>query len=466
MPALALSSASALRTGDSATRGGSCAHLFGLKYAVAKQLFTTASRILLEESNGIAKRIAEIVHAQRPTHRGAMGSSPQPTSPPTPGRPPAPPPQEILPNPDNRPRERILFPRGNGRTGRSMRMSSRKLNWVLGAGIAALSGMGACGGRTSGWEDQAAGVPGAGGTSGRGGTNSRAGTGQGGGSLPLGGGNAQGGKLGMGGWFGVAGSFAVGGAFPVAGGPNACQPSALFCEKNNLLQCSSDGSAASIWQECPDGTYCEAGARACSCAPERGDCDAKPGNGCETKIMTDRNHCGDCNSPCAKGLSCSDGACTGGYTFSGVATNVPIEKLAGWSQCFIGSYGDSVPISKVLASCTQAQLMMACRQAGSSTLQVAAYAPRNDVLFDTGPGNSVHNANGVGWYFSENESWGFAPLGAAVARGSCDVLQSLSSDSRLCWHTLGGGLDGGWRCGADTELNGSVAFERLLFQAP
>ena len=46
---------------------------------------------------------------------------------------------------------------------------------------------------------------------------------------------------------------------------------------------------------------------------------------------------------------------------------------------------------------------------------VAAHAPRTDVLFDTGTGNVPHDANGVGWYYNGNWSWGFAPQGATGA---------------------------------------------------
>jgi hypothetical protein len=39
-------------------------------------------------------------------------------------------------------------------------------------------------------------------------------------------------------------------------------------------------------------------------------------------------------------------------------------------------------------------------------------------------------------------------------------------DLRLCWHTNGSFLVGGWRCGANDFLNTSTAYERLIFEAP
>jgi hypothetical protein len=115
--------------------------------------------------------------------------------------------------------------------------------------------------------------------------------------------------------------------------------------------------------------------------------------------------------------------------------------------------------------------MMACRQKGSSTLAIAAYAPITDVMFDTGTGNTPHAANGVGWYFSGSKSWGFAPEGDTIERMTCDVQDSSigasggDGDKRLCWHTASDVLEGGWRCGRNDTLNSSVDFERLLFTA-
>ena len=88
-----------------------------------------------------------------------------------------------------------------------------------------------------------------------------------------------------------------------------------------------------------------------------------------------------------------------------------------------------------------------------------------DVLFDTGTGNRPHDANGVGWYFNPSHSWGFAPQGAAIDRDSCDVEDGSAADQRLCWNTVSGGLDPGYRCGADKDLNTSTTFERLVFHA-
>jgi len=41
------------------------------------------------------------------------------------------------------------------------------------------------------------------------------------------------------------------------------------------------------------------------------------------------------------------------------------------------------------------------------------------VLFDTRESDIPHDANGVGWYYGDNESWGFAKQGDAITRSSC-----------------------------------------------
>jgi hypothetical protein len=158
------------------------------------------------------------------------------------------------------------------------------------------------------------------------------------------------------------------------------------------------------------------------------------------------------------------------FTFSGVSTNVPISSLTGWTQCYSDTYGNSsTALSSINAQCSKAKLLLGCRPTGAPTLQVAAWAPRTDVLFDTGTGNVPHNANGVGWYFNGSWSWGFAPQGDAINRNSCDTVASsigggADGTLRMCWHTGGNNINAGWRCGTNDSIF-SGTFERLIFQA-
>jgi len=146
----------------------------------------------------------------------------------------------------------------------------------------------------------------------------------------------------------------------------------------------------------------------------------------------------------------------------GVLTNVPLNEQSGWEECWRSSYGtDGEPIADILATCDRAHLMMACRPVGATTLTVAAWAPRTAVTTDTGRGNMTTNANGVEWYFNDSYSWGFASGGDTVNRSSCDT-DNDNPELRLCWHTNAGSTQGGWRCGASTNLFDDT-WERLLF---
>lgn len=156
----------------------------------------------------------------------------------------------------------------------------------------------------------------------------------------------------------------------------------------------------------------------------------------------------------------------GVYRFSGIMQDLPILSLTGWRQCYTDLYADvGTTFATIRAACPGPNLLLGCRPTGAGTLRLAANAPRADVFFDTGTSDALHVANGVGWYFNDNFSWGFAPPAATVARDECDIVTSEDADKRLCWHTFAGAIGSGYRCG-DNDLNGSAAYERVIFEAP
>ncbi|MFN8641788.1 MAG: hypothetical protein U0802_09080 [Candidatus Binatia bacterium] len=121
--------------------------------------------------------------------------------------------------------------------------------------------------------------------------------------------------------------------------------------------------------------------------------------------------------------------------YYGVQTNVPESSLSGWSLCYSDTYANSgTSLATILAACDGPNLLLACRPVGSPDLSVLAHAPRPDVIFDTGASNTPHDANGVGWYYNDNYSWGFAPQGEPISRSSCDTY-NVGSDDRLCWRS-------------------------------
>jgi hypothetical protein len=268
------------------------------------------------------------------------------------------------------------------------------------------------------------------------------------------------------------------------GGCNVVCPSGQVCSNGVCgLQCSGGttkcgnlctntltdaANCGGCGNGCPSGQLCSNGSCNLFCFGGTTKC----GNACVI-TANDAANCGACGNACAGGAPCVNGSCQQSqlYTFSGVQNNVPIAQLTGWSQCYIDTYANSsTSLSTILAACSQSKLLLGCRTTGSSTLLVAANAPRVDVIFDTGTSNTPHNANGVGWYYNSSYSWGFAPQGDVITRNSCDTQDSILSPGvngglRLCWHTGNGLINTGWRCGMAADIFQS-SHERLIFQAP
>ena len=153
----------------------------------------------------------------------------------------------------------------------------------------------------------------------------------------------------------------------------------------------------------------------------------------------------------------------GGLEFEGVRNDVPPAEVEGWRQCHRSLYGQSgASIGNIVRDCDGDLVMYGCKQVNAVNWQVLAQGDRDAVFRDTGRGNAPTINNGVGWYFSDSYSLGFAPAGQAISRNSCDTQNGLPAQ-RICWHSGGGNMNGGWRCGANTGLNGNNAFERVIW---
>jgi len=197
----------------------------------------------------------------------------------------------------------------------------------------------------------------------------------------------------------------------------------------------------------------------------RGDLCEERGYGfCESgclDIQADPENCGRCEHRCNPGVECIDGFCGGLFVFEGIRQDIDEELLGGWRRCHQDTYADQGSLAQIQARCDGEYVMYGCRQVGSEEWALLAMGRREMVFRDTGPRNDLTRENGVDWYFSQQASIGFVPVGTGVERNTCDTLQ-IQAELRLCWHSNGGQISSGYRCGANS-LNGDRGWERGIF---
>lgn len=146
----------------------------------------------------------------------------------------------------------------------------------------------------------------------------------------------------------------------------------------------------------------------------------------------------------------------------GIVEDIDLDALFGWRLCYRGRYrDDGDDVDDILDECDGESLLLGCGRSGSPALELAAMADRDDVLYDCGDDEDCfHEANEVGWYYSDHWSWGFLPPDREVERNSCDT-EERDGHLRMCWHTESGELTEGYRCGnADDQAHG---YDRYVF---
>jgi hypothetical protein len=269
------------------------------------------------------------------------------------------------------------------------------------------------------------------------------------------------------------------------GDPNPCAPPNNPCQ----MGVCNENAKSCVTTLAPDGLACSTGnicrtAETCLVGMCQGGSGTNNGMAC------------DDGDGCTAGTTCANGSCTGAtstisvcmsgdnccpagcniqgdadclYWASGVQSNIPEASLQGWQKCWTATYAqDGMPtVAQVLNQCPKQKLLMACRQVGQPNWKLLAMGPRADVLFDCGQQtNCTKQSNGVGFYFNDSYSWGFAPGNEPVNRFSCDYNAGMQTvaDQRLCWHTSGQNMTTGYRCG-DNSLNFDSTWEKALYQA-
>ncbi len=124
---------------------------------------------------------------------------------------------------------------------------------------------------------------------------------------------------------------------------------------------------------------------------------------------------------------------------------------SGWTECAKLGYESSMAISTLQAQCNRDRILVGCRPNNNATFTLLAQATNKDVFYDTTTGNYTYPAWGTGWYYNSSRSLGFSYSTNTVNRNTCDT-NTTNDAYRLCRHTSGGNITGGYRCGSNKGL--------------
>jgi len=235
-------------------------------------------------------------------------------------------------------------------------------------------------------------------------------------------------------------------------------------------------------QPCGAGLGCSAGTDCQStfCTNRKCDppsCSDGVKNGFETDLDCGGGVCAVCDDGkmCSQGTDCKSATCTnnvcqgaGGNTYlpAGVATNLPVAMLTGWTPCYNDTYASSgILLAQVLNACAKSKLFFGCRFAGSQTILVGAWIPRANVSLLPAI-NGAQGGNGTQWIFANKVNdygcWAFVPNGDTLPGGSCDL--DSGGPTHLSWSTFDAETAPGYRCGNDSRLD-TNQYERVIFHA-
>jgi hypothetical protein len=167
----------------------------------------------------------------------------------------------------------------------------------------------------------------------------------------------------------------------------------------------------------------------------------------------------------------------------GTHINLTVSSLAGWQECYRSTYDVPFDSSVLTKSCNGSRLLVGCRSVSNKKiLTLAGVGQREDILHPCLPrqcGRSkkknkklicssryqciTQAKRGVGWYYANNQTWGFVRGSLSFIVNPCDG-SNLDSDYRLCWTSQSNAKEGyGDRCGSAKNLQNSNKWERLIY---
>ncbi|MFN3199400.1 MAG: MopE-related protein [Bradymonadia bacterium] len=162
--------------------------------------------------------------------------------------------------------------------------------------------------------------------------------------------------------------------------------------------------------------------------------------------------------------------------FTGVRNDLTVAEAeaGGFELCWLEVYeegqttiNNADPVTgnpPILGRCDEDVLLMGCRRIGSEALSVAAMGDRAEILEPTefAERRPENEHNGVNWYFNIDYAWGFAPAGVEIDVFTCDRVENVASNQRVCWYTSDDKVRPGFRCGEEI-VNASGIWERFIF---
>ena len=143
--------------------------------------------------------------------------------------------------------------------------------------------------------------------------------------------------------------------------------------------------------------------------------------------------------------------------------NTAIDDLFsyGCSVCYNVPYSTATSTADII-QCTGPTLFVGAMQYGASSFLLGAFGSSSEIQTRTLQ-NVPHFSNGVNWYLTPGQSFGFLDSRASLDQNSADTRWDYS-ESRLSWHL--DTYNGGYRAGAYASLNDDTSFMKSIFNCP